>query len=50
MQFYVTQHKKEVSSLAGGRWDFVQGGTSHVEKVDDALSKVPGIVKEILER
>ncbi len=45
---------KKVCLLAGGsgggRWDFAQGGTPHLDKIDDALSKVPEIVKEMLER
>ena len=43
---------KKVSLLAGGsgggRWDFAQGGTSQINKVEEALSRVPEIVKEIL--
>jgi len=34
----------------GGRWDFAQGGTSHINKVEEALSKVARIVKEILKK
>jgi len=45
---------KKVSFLAGGsgggRWDFAQGGTSQTEKIEEALSKVPRIVRGILER
>ncbi|NQS89262.1 alanine--tRNA ligase, partial [Patescibacteria group bacterium] len=32
----------------GGRWDFAQGGTSHLDKVEEALSQVRRIVEEIL--
>jgi len=43
---------KEVCSLTGGsgggRWDFAQGGTSHPEKIDEALQKFPEIIKKMI--
>ena len=44
---------KEVCQVAGGsgggRWDFAQGGTSSLEKIDEALKEVPLIVERLLE-
>ncbi|RLE10860.1 alanine--tRNA ligase [Candidatus Aerophobetes bacterium] len=43
---------REVARLAGGnaggRWDFAQGGTSQISKVDQALRKLPEIVERFL--
>jgi len=43
---------KEISLLAGGsaggRWDFAQGGTSYSSKLDQALEKLPLIIKRFL--
>jgi len=43
---------KEVARLgggsAGGRWDFAQGGTSQPSRVDQALEKLPAIVKNFV--
>jgi len=45
---------KGISSLAGGsgggRWDFAQGGTSHPEKLDEALKSLPDIVRKIIKK
>ncbi len=42
---------KEVCQVAGGsgggRWDFAQGGTSSLEKIDEALKEVPLIVERL---
>ncbi len=44
---------KEVCQVAGGsgggRWDFAQGGTSSLEKIDEALKEVPLIVERLLD-
>ncbi len=44
---------KEVCQVTGGsgggRWDFAQGGTSSLEKIDEALKEVPLIVKRLLD-
>jgi len=44
---------KEVCQVTGGsgggRWDFAQGGTSSLEKIDEALKEVPLIVERLLE-
>jgi len=34
----------------GGRWDFAQGGTSHPEKIKEALQKFPEIVREAINK
>ena len=43
---------KEISSMiggsGGGRWDFAQGGTSHPEKINQALQRFPEIVKKMI--
>lgn len=43
---------KEIASLAqgsgGGRWDFAQGGTSHPNKVSQALQRLPEIIRRII--
>lgn len=44
---------KEICQIAGGsgggRWDFAQGGTSSLEKIDEALKEVPLIIERLLE-
>jgi len=43
---------REVARLAGGsaggRWDFAQGGTPQPSKIDQALEKLPTIVKRLV--